>query len=126
MALGIPGWPGTCYVAEDDTKREIYLLLPLKGWGYRYAPHPHFHAAGNGTQNFTRARQTSRLSHDAFFVSVKWILVGCLRNAWDYHTHSQHADYTSWASMTGLLLLHRLHDSKHNIEDSLSDWASGK
>lgn len=47
MALSSPGWPRTYYVAENDTEFEIYLLLPLKCWDYRYAPHSRFHAAGN-------------------------------------------------------------------------------
>lgn len=128
MALGIPGWPGTCYVAEDDIELEIYLFLPLKGWDYRYAPHPHFHAAGNGTQNFISARQISLPTEPSRFFFC------CCKNGseWDV------SDMAGWlglphsltacrqASMTRLLLPHRLLNSKHNIEDSLLDWTSGK
>lgn len=113
--MGIPGWPGTCYVAEDDIELEIYLFLPLKGWDYRYAPHPHFHAAGNGTQNFfTHARQISlptEPSRFGFFCCCKMGPSGMSQtrlDGWGYHTRSRHADYAGWASMTRLLLPHRL------------------
>lgn len=39
-----------------------------------------------------------------FFVAVKWSRVGRLRYDWGYRTRSQHADYASWAYMSGLLL----------------------
>lgn len=130
--LSSPGWPGTCYVAEDGIELEIYLLLPLKCWDYSYAPRTGFHAVGYRTQSFMHTRQTTLptepplIGHTCFLVAVKWSREGCLRHDWGFHTRSRDADYASQAYMSGLLLFFTGVTTLKIIQKTLSDWASRK